>query len=270
MPANCNFGIKKSTFPYVAILHDGDRFKPDLISQWFKAITENESVGFVFNTVGVTADASEEIVSSTVYNYEQFEEGVVKKEHLLNNIYFRSWRFFSPVYGEAMISKSLLEEKGFFKKKYGFYADVDFWMDVLQTHDAYFCKDTLITGPAKTVQPRLFEDNPVRYFIYMFNMQFDHRKRAYKGQPLKLAKELLIFWFQAFFGFNYWLLVIIKNFSFQYFFDVAQLFQRNVLFLISWTMMLLLYPFICPFLKLVKAAKNIRLRPQPLKELRQV
>jgi len=31
MPANCNFGIQKSIYPYIAILHDGDRFKPDLI-----------------------------------------------------------------------------------------------------------------------------------------------------------------------------------------------------------------------------------------------
>lgn len=34
MPANCNFGIKKAEFEYIAILHDGDRFSPDLIQKW--------------------------------------------------------------------------------------------------------------------------------------------------------------------------------------------------------------------------------------------
>ena len=30
MPGNCNFGIEQAKFDYVAILHDGDRFKPEL------------------------------------------------------------------------------------------------------------------------------------------------------------------------------------------------------------------------------------------------
>ena len=38
MPANCNFGITKCNFEYVAILHDGDRFMPSLIEQWYRAI----------------------------------------------------------------------------------------------------------------------------------------------------------------------------------------------------------------------------------------
>jgi glycosyltransferase involved in cell wall biosynthesis len=259
MPANCNFGIKQAKYPYVAILHDGDRFRADLIEKWYKACSENDSVGFVFNTIGVT-DADENLLSSEIFDYTRFTEGVVKKEHLLHDVYFRCWRFSSPVYGEVMVRKQLLEEKGFFKKRYGFYADVDFWMEVLQTHDAYFCADVLITGPAKEIQPRLFDDNPIRYFIYMFYMHLHHRKKAFKGQPIRLAKEIALFWVQAFFGFNFWLLAIVKNFSFMYFVALRRLLKWNILFLTSWTIILVLYPLLYPFLKLYSGLKRLLLK----------
>jgi hypothetical protein len=149
-----------------------------------------------------------------------------------------------------------LEERGFFKNRYGFYADVDFWMEALQTHDAYFCADTLITGPEKEIQPRLFDDNPIKYFIYMFYMHMYHRKKAFRTRPLLLAREMLIFWIQAFFGFNYWLLAIVKNFSFMYFVALRRMLRSNVLFLTSWTVILVLYPLLYPFLKLYSLFKR--------------
>ena len=255
MPGNCNFGIKEAVHPYVAILHDGDRFRADLIEKWYKACSEHESVGFVFNTIGVT-DENENLLSSEIFDYTRFQEGVIKKEHLLHEVYFRDWRFASPVYGEVMVKKELLEEKGLFKKRYGFYADVDFWMELLQTHDAYFCADTLITGPQKEVQPRLFDDNPVRYFIYMFYMHLYHRKKAFRKQPGRLVRELFVFWIQAFLGFNYWLLAIVKNFSFSYFIALRRLLKWNFLFLTSWTIVLVLYPLLYPFLKLYSLLKR--------------
>ncbi len=256
MPGNCNFGIKQAQYPYVAILHDGDRFRADLIEKWYKACSENESVGFVFNTIGI-ADANEKLLASEIFDYTRFKEGVIEGKHLLHEVYFRDWRFASPVYGEVMVKKSLLEEKGFFKKRYGFYADVDFWMEVLQTHDAYFCEEILITGPEKETQPRLFDDNPVRYFIYMFYMHHYHRRKAFRKQPVRLIRELAIFWVQAFLGFNFWLLAIVKNFSFMYFIELRRLLKWNFLFLASWTIVLVLYPLLYPFLKLFNLAKRL-------------
>jgi len=120
----------------------------------------------------------------------------------------------------------------------------------------------LITGPLKEVQPRLFDDNPIRYFIYMFHMHLHHRKKAFRSQPLVLAREMLIFWVQSFFGFNYWLLAIVKNFSFVYFVKLGRLFKGNFLFLTSWIVVLVLYPLLYPFLKLYNVLK--RLLPKPL------
>ena len=193
MPANCNFGIQKSIYPYIAILHDGDRFKPDLIEQWYNAISKNDSVGFVFNSIGET-DESENMVAA----FQEFKEGLVPRDYLLKEVFFRRWHFDSPVWGEAMVKKELIEQAGFLKKRYGFYADVDLWMDILHSHDAYYCFKTLITGPSKTLQPRLFDDNLIKEFLYLFRMQIAHRKKAFKSQPLTMLKELSICWGQAF------------------------------------------------------------------------
>lgn len=252
MPANCNFGIQQAKFDYVGILHDGDRFRSDLIEQWYNAITSNPNVGLVFNSIGVT-DAHDNIITS----YHDFEEGIIDNSHLLKNVYFRRWRFDSPVYGEVMVKKKLLEQHGFFKKEYGFYADVDFWMQLLHSHDAYYCADTLITGPSKRIQPRLFEDNAIRTFLYMFNIQLKHRKKAFRNKPLRLVGEMVVFWGQVFLNLSYGLLLIVKNLSFRAFLDAARLLKQSVLFLIPWTVILLLYPLLFPFLKAFDYVKTM-------------
>ena len=252
MPANLNFGIQQSKYPLIAILHDGDRFRRDLIEQWYNAINTHESVGFVFNSIGIT-DANENLV----FAYHDFKEGLIPKDHLLKRVYFRRWQFNSPVYGEAMVRKKLIEENGYFKKRYGFYADVDMWMQLLHSHDAYYCADTLLSGPLKTLQPRLFDDNLIKTFLYMFSMQLAHRRKVFGHRPLTLLKELIICWIQAFINLNYRLLLLVKNFSFKSFMNAAKLLKRSTVFLIPWLIILILYPLLYPFLQLFKVVKNI-------------
>ena len=83
MPGNCNFGISQARHEFVAILHDGDRFREDLIQQWYNAITTNESVGFVFNSIADT-DNNDRIVNV----FCEFPEGVVSREVLLKSVFF--------------------------------------------------------------------------------------------------------------------------------------------------------------------------------------
>ena len=256
MPANCNFGIQKAIYPYIAILHDGDRFKPDLIEQWYNAISKNDSVAFVFNSIGTT-DENENLVET----YKEFEEGLVSREYLLREVFFRRWQFDSPVYGEAMVKKQMIEEKGFLKKRYSFYADVDLWMELLHSHDAYYCSETLITGPTKTLQPRLFDDNLIKEFLHLFRIQLVHRKKEFKSQPLILIKELAIFWGQALINLNYRLLLLVKNFSFMSFVKASRLLKQSFIFLASWIVILILYPLLYPLLRLFKYLKQLHSRP---------
>ena len=264
MPANCNFGVEKANADYVAILHDGDRFRPDLIEQWHDAISKNDSVGFVFNSIGET-DERNRIVNS----YHEFDDGIVRRDQLLKDSFFRRWRFDSPVYGQAMVRKSLLTERGLLHDEYGFYADVDLWMDLLHNHDAYYCADTLITGPTKELQPRLFEDNLIIHFLMMYSMQLKHRKKAFPSKPLRLAYELVVLWIQSFFNLIYCLLLIIKNHSFRSFSHTATLLRHRPAFLIPWTLTLIFYPILFALLKIFSWLKSgqPQLRPA-LKKLK--
>lgn len=244
MPANCNFGIEQARSEYVAILHDGDRFRRNLIEQWYQAISGHESVGFVFNSIGET-DQEDRIVNAS----HEFEEGLVDRNLLLRR-FFRRWRFDSPVYGEAMVRKSLLSQRGFLHDEFGFYADVDLWMDLLNNHDAYYCADTLITGPTNEIQPRLFDDNIIHHFLLMVDMQFKHRKKAFRSNPLRLSYELILLGLQSSFYLFYCLMLIVKNDSFTFFMRVPRLLGRRFGFLSIWAVTLILYPILYPLLVL--------------------
>jgi hypothetical protein len=91
-------------------------------------------------------------------------------------------------------------------------------------------------------------------------MQAHHRKKAFKEQPLKLIKEIPLFWAHGGLGLAFRLLLVVKNFSFQYFIRCAKLLKRNVLFLLIWIFFLLSYPFLFVLLSVFTFAKRRRLR----------
>ena len=251
MPANCNFGIEKAKSEYIAILHDGDRFKPDLIEQWHRAISANGNVGFVFNSIAETDDRNQMVTS-----HHEFQEGIVDRHQLLKGKFFRRWRFNSPVYGEAMVRKSLLIERGLLHDEFGFYADVELWMDLLHSYDAYYCADTLISGPTKDLQPRLFEDNVIDYFLIMFNMHLKHRKKAFRENRLRLSLELVIFGLQSSLKLFYCLLLIIKNEPLRCFVKSLAMIKHNFIFLIPIAVTTILYPILFPLLRIYGLVKG--------------
>jgi hypothetical protein len=168
-----------------------------------------------------------------------------------------------------MVRKSLLEERGLLHSDFGFYADVDLWMDLLHDHDAYYCADTLITGPTKEIQPRLFEDNIISQFLLMYDMQLKHRKKAFHDKPLRLSYEMIILWAQSFFNVSYCLLLVVKNHSFRSFISTAKQFNNRPAFLLPWTMILISYPLLFPLLRLFTFVKQgLRQLPQLLKKIR--
>ena len=55
-----------------------------------------------------------------------------------------------------MVRKSLVLEYGLMKKEFGFYSDVDLWMELLHKHDAYHCADAL-DWSSKSCSPGVFK-----------------------------------------------------------------------------------------------------------------
>jgi glycosyltransferase involved in cell wall biosynthesis len=251
MPANLNFGIEQAKYEYVAILHDGDRYRKDLIEQWYNAISTYENVGVVFNSLG-DSDSDDKIVNV----FQEFPEGVVDGRHLLKSEYFRRSNFSSPIYGEAMVRKSLVQKYGYLKSEYSFYADVDLWMHILHTHDAYYCADTLIKAPVKSFQPQEFEDDIVRFNMMLFDMSRKHRLTAFKNSPVKLAAEISVYHLFKFWHFTYVLLLVTKNFSFRYFMDCRKSFGNNFSFFPVWAAFFVLYPVLRPALRTLIARKE--------------
>jgi hypothetical protein len=174
----------------------------------------------------------------------------------LKGTFFRRWRFDSPVYGEAMVKKSLLEEHGYMSNEYGFYSDVDLWMDLLHKHDAYYCADTLITGPTKDIQPHLFDDSIINHFLLMFKMQLKHRKKEFSNRPVLLCLELVLLMIQSLFNLTYCLLLIVKNHSFRSYIEAGKLLRQNFFLLIPWMMILIAYPVLYPVLRLFTVVKS--------------
>jgi len=237
MPGNCNFGIMEARYSLVAILHDGDRFREDLIQKWYNAISKNDSVGFVFNSIAETDE-----YDNTVNVICEFPEGIIKGETLLKSVFFRRPHLDSPVYGEAMVRKNLIMEYGLIKNEFGFYADVDLWMELLHKHDAYYCADAIIFCPQKSVQPNEFKDDIIKFNMYMVSMHLKHRKKAFSSSLPALAKEMVIGYSFALYHTTYSLLLVIKNYTFKYFITSAKHLVRQPVLFLPWAILLFLYP----------------------------
>lgn len=250
MPANLNFGIQKSRYELIAILHDGDRFRSDLIEQWVKALVSNPSAGFAFCSIATT-DENNHIIQKFI----NYDEGLIEKEELLKNGFFRRPHFDSPVYGEAMVRKSLIENYGYFHEEFGFYADVDVWMELLHHYDAYYCSDILITGPLKSIEPNQFNTNLVKVFLYLFRMHSDHRKKSFGNDRWILTREMIRF--ELYLGFHliYSLLLIVKNAPFRVLIDVQKRLREYPKFRLISISVLLAYPFLKLVLSLFDIVK---------------
>ncbi len=142
-----------------------------------------------------------------------------------------------------MFRKQLIVDYGLLQKEYGFYADVDFWMELLHNHDAYHCADPLILCPQKSVQPQQFRNDIIKVNMDLVCMHLKHRKKAFRKVSLTFAKEMAIFYAFALYHTSYTLLLVTKNFSFKYFMESRKLLMRQSFLLTPWAILLALYPF---------------------------
>jgi glycosyltransferase involved in cell wall biosynthesis len=151
MPRNLNRGLRRARGQYVANLHDGDIYRPDLLQKWSAALDRHPSAAFVFNQYrfrhadGTTTLSSEPLSELTV--------GAV----LLERIFFRRWRFGSPVWGTVMARRSAYEQMGYFDERFGFVSDVAMWMTLADRWDVAYVAEPLIELPSREELPRLWD-----------------------------------------------------------------------------------------------------------------
>lgn len=119
MPGNLNAAIGRATGEYIANVHDGDVFRPDLIAKWKAALDALPTAAFVFNQYqSFDAQGNPRIDRCAI---EQSRDA-----HEIARHFFRTLT--SCVWGTVMARRETYAAVGPFNPEYGFISDVDMWL----------------------------------------------------------------------------------------------------------------------------------------------
>jgi glycosyltransferase involved in cell wall biosynthesis len=183
MPANLNAGIALCSGEYIANLHDGDRFAPDLLATWIQTLDECAQAGFVFNA------------------YRQLDEnGCVERVYrqplqrcspgsALLKRYFSRWHFDSPVFAMVMARRSAYEETGLLDPRFGMYADVDMWLRLAETHGVAYVPEPLMDLSSRKALPSHWTGSRRKGKVIARRIFWEARMRHYREQPIRRTLE---------------------------------------------------------------------------------
>jgi cellulose synthase/poly-beta-1,6-N-acetylglucosamine synthase-like glycosyltransferase len=138
---NQNAALSRAHSDYVAIVHDGDVYRGDLIEQWTRALMAYPTAALVFNTVE-TMDREGRIIDIYRHTYPPLISG----SELLTEMLLRPD---SPIFGIVMIRKSCVKVVGPFDTTLPTLADVDMWMRLLARFDAAYVAEPLLQIAAR-------------------------------------------------------------------------------------------------------------------------
>jgi len=181
MPGNLNEGIRRCKGTFIANLHDGDTFEPDLINKWKRALEQYPTAAFVFNQYRALKKGGE-----TAAVHSESLPPVFPGDQLLEEIFFRRWLFDSPVWGTVMARKTAYLGAGLFDPRFGCVADIDMWMRLAENHAVAYIQEPLIRlAPRETVPGNFVIPTNLVRRIY-----WESRLRHYRGRTLRLAAEV--------------------------------------------------------------------------------
>lgn len=149
MPGNLNYSLQLAGGDYLANLHDGDVYHPQLIELWKSALDLNPEAGFVFNayrsinTKGITVEYRHE--------FPYLIPGHVLARRMLSQ-----WD--SPVFGTVMARREVYERLGWFDPKFGNFSDVDMWLRIACNYDVAYVDQILID---------LMPVDPTRFYSFV-------------------------------------------------------------------------------------------------------
>lgn len=185
MPANLSAGIRAARGEYIANLHDDDEYSPQLLERWTDALDRYPSAGFVFNAYR-QQDAQGRISCTYVEPLTECQPGAI----VIENIFFRRWRFDSPIWGTTMVRRSAYEAVGLFNERFGFLADVDMWLRLAERFDVAYVSEPLITLAARDREPRQWRYGWVEEQRILERIFWEARRRHFRERPARLALEI--------------------------------------------------------------------------------
>jgi glycosyltransferase involved in cell wall biosynthesis len=180
MPGNLNAAILRATGAYIANLHDGDEYSPDLLKKWKAALDAVPSAAFVFNDY----EAVDRQGNRKIFNMP-FDLRVEGKQIAL--YYFKT--FSSCVWGTVMARKSIYSRSGQFNPRYGFISDVDMWLRLARDHDIAYVNEPLLSlTPREPNHPYAFVH--WRLFFWNLGIYVTNLKAYEKRIPEEVAEFL--------------------------------------------------------------------------------
>lgn len=188
MPRNLNEGIKAARGDYIANLHDGDLYDPHLLEKWKSALDACPLAAFVFNAYAVV-----DVVENADHAVQVYRENLATcfpGGHVLEQIFYRRWRFGSPVWGTTMVRRWAYERHGLFSERFGFVADVDMWMRLAEQHHVAYVPEPLIRVSTHRVAPRQWTETASELQRHLEHMFWESRLRHYRHRPLRLVCEV--------------------------------------------------------------------------------
>lgn len=189
MPQNLNLGILASSGNYVAILHDDDVYRSDLLEKWRACLDKHPNAAFVFNSY-----CALDMQAKPVKVYREHLPECVCGRVLLEGIFFKRWLFDSPVWGTVMMRRSAFDRAVSFDERYSYWADVDMWMRLAENYDVCYIDEPLIAVASREASPHQFADSFSRVQPLLERMFWEARMRHYHARPIRRFGEAVRHW----------------------------------------------------------------------------
>lgn len=138
---NQNAALARASSDYVAIIHDGDIYRRDLIEQWVTVLSRNPSAALVFNAVEIM-NLRGEVVDVFTHEYPELIPGRTLFDEMI-------LRPSSPIFGIVMVRKSCVQTVGLFDETLPVLGDVDMWLRLLLRYDASYIREPLFQVAAR-------------------------------------------------------------------------------------------------------------------------
>lgn len=152
MPGTLNAAIARARGGYIANVHDGDVYHPELLARWKEALDAVPGAPFVFNAYS----ALDRHGILREYRFPSRDSKVPGQD--IARHYFRTAT--SCVWGTVMARASAYAAHGPFDARFGFISDVDMWLTLSRGSEVAYVNDALIAlGPRP-------EDHPFRHGLW--------------------------------------------------------------------------------------------------------
>jgi glycosyltransferase involved in cell wall biosynthesis len=176
---NQNAAILRARSEYVALVHQGDVYRSDMIEKWTRALVDHPTAALVFNG----AERMDEH-GRTNFVYRHPYPPLMRGVDLFDAIIRTGG---SPIFGIVMVRRQFVSDAGPFDPRLPVLADVDMWHRLLLRHDVAYVAEPLMKisprGPGHVTEPSNWRVQREHELIHALSSA-----RRHPGDPAAVAR----------------------------------------------------------------------------------